>query len=1154
MSLFSKLLNDNTDTSCILLCGSCIDQIISSDLCLREFSVALTDILHEHGFDNVVFFDCTNAMGEYVYDDKSAQYCFPSNSGASVTSGTIGTGPSGNRLRFGRPRTPATSTAGINPMPAAPQTTDPIYQRKNMAEESFYGDCQKMMTGTAYRSAIIFTDINNLIQRNTTIGQYAESIRQSWRGRNLMIFLHPDSNGQESNALYPGLQQLDLLSYFYEVENNKVYKPRPNRVFKIRCFGKDEIKNLLLRHKILSGLCFPDGIETAVDKLAYAIRSINAEGSREEITIRSLNSRIANQITSGSTVFDDQFMQRVLGHDMRQFDFNPWETLEKRRGWEEITKQLKTLLTGIEKPSVQPEHRRASLLVERIGGDEAKPSLPSSKLPHLMLEGNPGTGKTTIIRSLGRIMHDEGILTIGHVVTAKKSDLIADVIGGTAIKVQHLLDQAENGILFIDEAYALCDDFNRDGNANVFANEAVTALVQAMTDDDRHVLIAFAGYYCSDPNATDGVRGLFKMNNGLESRIRRIISIPDYTPNILTDIFLDILYEHGFSLSNELTRENIQNYMENVYQSRDRKTFANGRFVKESLIESELIPRANNRGSTQITRSDFDADASKLDKPSLDAVLREMDAYPVIGEKVKEIVTDCSYRHEMHSAEGGLHGSKSVLPHMILYGNRGTGKNTLVQLLHKALSAANMISNTLPIQIPNPEIISLSDLERKIKDAVNSNTFLYIQNAQNCSADVLNSVCRGIENSSELICIFSVYESKREEFKEKCVELIGSCREFTIQEYTPDQLMAIYESLLSKEEWRCSDACKENLKILFENWYSNRSTKEGYANAKSVVDLFNQMKEMHFRRTGNVRAEITDQDMPEEYANIIASMSHTRSIDDICNEINQYTGWNDLKERIENIYQHIIYNQNHPEASLPLPTGHLVFVGSPGTGKTTAAKLYADACYAMGVITSNKFVPCTARDLIAGYVGQTQERTARLLESGRNGVIFIDEAYSLAYNEADGTAGSFKEDAVNELLAFMEKERDTTILIFAGYEGPISEFLDSNEGLRSRISQTIHFPNFEADQCKDILEGMLRKRILRIDDNALDDVDGIFDEYRKDPNFSNARDVRNIADRIIRAHVSRCVNNSDASEQSISITLDDVQNGFKSWESERGCR
>lgn len=1145
MSLFSDQLCDNIDTSCILLCGSCTDQIISPDLCLREFSVALADILREHGFDNVVFYDCTNAMGKYVYDDQSAKFSIQSvrDSAAPLRKN------SGGMPRFGTPRK---VVPAIDPTqaPAASSPPSVQYQQKNLIEQVFYGECQSMMNETSYRSAIVFTNINNLLKIDGSMARYAEAIHNQWHKNNLLIFLHPDLTIRECAEFYSRLKECGLLEYFYVPGKCAgEYFPKVERVFRIRSFGRDEIQNLLLRHRIFHGLCLPEGLESAAEKLHYVVRNLNSERSRTEISIRSLHKRIERYLSSHpDAALDDGFLEAILDCNMEDFDFHPWDTLRRRHGWKDVVRSLSELFAGLDPPHGEINYPD-SLLVERIGGDETKRSLPASKLPHLILEGSPGTGKTTIVRQLGRIMHDEGILSVGHVVLAYRSDLIADVIGGTAIKVQRLLDQAENGILFIDEAYDLCKDHDSGGNADTFATEAVTTLVNAMTDDSRHVLIVFAGYRCSAPGATDGVQGLFLMNPGLESRIKKILSIPDYGPETLMDIFFDILKEHNLSLADDLSREDILTYMDNIYQSRNRRTFGNGRFVRENLIERKLIPAAARRGSRQIARCDFGEDAPRLDRTTVESVRKELAGYPVLGELGEQIIADCLDHREMLRGEGKLSGESSGLPHLIFFGNPGTGKHTIVKLLCKALVAANIISVTQPVEIDNPERIGPGELEKKIRDAVDFNTILFVQDAHNCSEESLRILTNAMTNNQRLTCVFAVHQDRRKEFLDKERSLNWLCRTYTIQEYTPPQLLQIFHCMAKREDRICTETCEQQLEILFQNWYDNRKVRKDYGNASDVKFLLRKMKEHCYTRTkvpGSTKEEkhlMTEADIPQEHLDVIDAQGHKKNIDEILEELNRYEGWTELKEWIATTWKRIQYQKDHPNHVID--RGHMRFTGSPGTGKTTAGKLFADACYAMGLITTNRFVPCTAKDLIAGYVGQTQEKTAQLLESGCNGVIFIDEAYGLAYRE-DGLSGeSFKKEAVEYLLAFTERELNSTIVIVAGYEPLIDRFIGSNAGLASRFPFTIHFPNFTPEECASILVRELQKE-APVADDALEKAIWYFAQYCSEDNFANGRDVRNIRSQINNSHINRLMALNDSATPEM-FTVDDVVEGFEHW-------
>jgi len=1173
MSLFSDILNDNTNSSCILLHGNVTDCVISKDLCFRDFFVVLADILREHGFDNIVFYDSSNALGKYVLDDQSAYYSIqeardpylkkygqpPNGSIQSASPVQQVKSTENNVITFGKPRKKILSSPSSNQVAQqSNNVSDTItYQQKNLLESVFYGECQAFMNNDEYRSAIVFTDINNFLQTEESRTRYTQVIHNHWRKNNLLIFVHPDLTTENDQNFFMLLKQSGIIEYFYTPgDSSGDYIPKEGRVFRIANFGRDEIFYLLQFHQLYNGLTFSEGIEVAVEKISYIVNSINAKRSYDKnLTLHSLNSKMERIIlNSFETELNDSFIEKLLECSIANYNFDPWKTLRSRHGWESVVKELEDLF-GEEVPDTKallfnPYFGQKTLLVERINGNDNRSYPTSNKLPHLMLESSPGTGKSTIITQIGRLMRDYGLLSIGHIVNAYRSDLIADVIGGTAIKVQNMLDKAENGILFIDEAYDLCKDYNDGSNAGTFAQEAINTLVNAMTDDSRHVVVIFAGYRCSSVDSVDGVRGLFKMNQGLQDRIKRIITIPDYTPDILTKIFFDVITENGYSLSDELSYDSIFTFMNNVYQARNRRNFSNGRFVKDNLIEKKLIVNAKSRGDFHtITKADFADEAHKLENASMESVKKELETYPGLGQIGIKIIEDYIDYRQMQLEDGIQVDDIDNLSHLIFKGNPGTGKTTIVKLLCKALGVANIMSGAPPIMISNPENVTLQQISEKISDAVNFNTILCIDEAHNCPSEVIHALLNPMSENKKLTCVFCVYPDRYTEFLEKDNGLARRTRPYDIDDYTPNELLDIFKAISLKNNRTYSDECIDQLPLLFENWYQMRTTKQGYGNAGDVEKLFRLMKENCYKRTKDSdstedKHTLLPVDIPREHQEIIENQSGERSINEILENIESYVGWDELKEWIKSKYRQIKYKQEYRPTFI-INKSHMRFVGSPGTGKTTAGKLFAEAVYAMGLVSSNHFKYCTAKDLIAGFMGQSHEKAAKAFEEGRNGVIFIDEAYSLAYNDSFGNGDDYKKEVIEYLLAFSEENRDTTIIILAGYERLINKLVDSNEGLRSRFPVTIRFPNYNASDCSLILRSMLEKEYSLCSD-FLEISEKYFTIFCKIKNFANARDVRNICDIIKDAHINRVIS-SDTPDINDTITAEDLQQGFEVW-------
>ena len=205
---------------------------------------------------------------------------------------------------------------------------------------------------------------------------------------------------------------------------------------------------------------------------------------------------------------------------------------------------------------------------------------------------------------------------------------------------------------------------------------------------------------------------------------------------------------------------------------------------------------------------------------------------------------------------------------------------------------------------------------------------------------------------------------------------------------------------------------------------------------------------------------------------------------------------------------------------------HMCFTGTPGTAKTTVARLIAQILSRDGVLKTGRFVECGRADLVAKYVGWTAKAVKEKFRQARGGVLFIDEAYSLS----DGEHTTFGDEAINTIVQEMENYRNSVIVIFAGYPDKMREFLDRNEGLRSRIAFHIDFPDYTADELLDIFKLMARKRGFKISAEVAAHCRKIFKRVAKKKNFGNGRFVRNLLEQAWLRQAQRIVNEHENSE------------------------
>ena len=240
-------------------------------------------------------------------------------------------------------------------------------------------------------------------------------------------------------------------------------------------------------------------------------------------------------------------------------------------------------------------------------------------------------------------------------------------------------------------------------------------------------------------------------------------------------------------------------------------------------------------------------------------------------------------------------------------------------------------------------------------------------------------------------------------------------------------------------------------------------------------------------------------------------------LDELMDQLNALVGLEEVKKDIKNLMNLVKVRKLREENGLPVTpmSLHMVFLGNPGTGKTTVARLVSGLYAAIGVLSKGQLVEVDRSGLVAGYVGQTALKTQEVIRAALGGVLFIDEAYSLS----SGGENDFGREAIETILKAMEDHRKDLIVIVAGYTEPMEKFLSSNPGLESRFNKYFFFPDYDGEQLMAIFEGNLKKNSYVLSDEAREAARAMFDDLyeNRTENFGNGRDVRNcFEDMIVR--------------------------------------
>lgn len=247
-----------------------------------------------------------------------------------------------------------------------------------------------------------------------------------------------------------------------------------------------------------------------------------------------------------------------------------------------------------------------------------------------------------------------------------------------------------------------------------------------------------------------------------------------------------------------------------------------------------------------------------------------------------------------------------------------------------------------------------------------------------------------------------------------------------------------------------------------------------------------------------------------------------KTLEELLEELDRLVGLEKVKTTVNDLiaYQRVQKLRNQKGLHSQKNTMHLAFLGNPGTGKTTVARIVGRIYKKLGLLSKGHFIEVSRTDLIAGYQGQTALKVKSVIDRAKGGVLFIDEAYSITENNH---SDSYGRECLTELTKALEDYRDDLVVIVAGYTKPMEEFFESNPGLKSRFNTFIQFDDYNENELDDIMKSICNENDYALSESAFDKVKEIisYDVKHKDGEFANGRLVRNLYEDLVMNHARR---------------------------------
>ncbi len=764
--------------------------------------------------------------------------------------------------------------------------------------------------------------------------------------------------------------------------------------------------------------------------------------------------------------------------------------------------------------------------------------LKSSRMSkNMIFAGNAGTGKTNAARITYEYLNALGLLSKGTYREVSKADFVSENPADTAKRTNEIIESAIGGVLFIDEAYSLCES-----KEDKVGKEIVDALLKGIEDNRDDLTVILAGY------AKD-MENFLSMNSGLKSRFPNIINFEDYTPEEMYEIAVNIAKSKGYKIAEDVKDNLIDLFSRN--QIRGRNDLGNARFVR-NVIENAIMD-ASKKYLSDTTKSIDLLEKDNFNFKTNTKFNLEEELSKIIGlSEVKKLIRS-QYKlvvaQEKRRAAGIVLNIEQNL-NMVFAGNPGTGKTSIARLVAEMFSSMGMLKTGQLVETDRSSFVSeipgetSKKTEMKFKEALGGVLFIdeaYTLATDDLGKEAIETLLKLIEDyRGEVIVILAGYEKDMEDFFDVNIGLRSRFPLWTIfEDYKPKELFEMALKLIESKGFVLSDNACVALEKSFVKIYENSDSQSG--NGRMVRNYVENLI-----RSQSIR--IAENDISVYEMNLIVSkdIENVNMLDydnnfDLEYLLKNYVGREGVKTFLRNQYKQIKTRERRRKYGLELEgtrPSNMVFTGKIGTGKRKALEILSQMYFSLGVLKSKDFIEIDKNEIDAEI--ERGHSFSDILNKSIGKILFIDKAHMI-FNAENSR------EILSVLIKFIDRNYNKSIIILSGELEELRPIILNNPSINYRFPEWVDFEDYTTEELTDMAIVLLKAKNVKFDVGAEELLKETIVDLSENKYLSlkNGLMIKNYLNQIIKTQTIRVYDNAIKREEMNLITIEDIKEAKK---------